>query len=185
MTATENKVKFGLKNCHYAVRTSGGAGTVKACPGGVSLTLDPQGATNTFYADNVAYYVSQSNQGYSGDLELAYITDEMRQDLWNEGLQATDKTLYELSSAEPAVFDFGFQVDGDQQERLVWLYGCTATRPGIGSQTIGESKEPQTDKVTITSSPLSNGLVKAVTTKDTTTTVRTGWFSSVYEPTLS
>lgn len=181
----ENKVKFGLKNCHYAVRTSGGAGTVKACPGAVSLSLEPQGESNTFFADNVAYYVSQSNQGFSGDFELAYVTDDMRQDLWNEVLHGTDKTLYELASAEPAVFDFGFQIDGDQQERLVWIYGCTATRPSFSSQTIGETKEPQTDTVTLTSSPLSNGLTFSATTKDTTTAVRTGWFSSVYEPTLS
>ena len=181
----ENKVKFGLKNGHYAVRTSGGAGTVKSVPGMVSLSLSPQGEASTFYADNVAYYVSQSNQGYSGDLEIAMIPDQMRQDLWGEILQNTDKTLYELSSAEPAVFDLGFQIDGDQQERLVWIYGCTATRPNIGSTTIAESKEVQTDTITITSSPLSNGLVKSVTTKDTTTATRTGWFSAVYEPTLS
>ena len=48
----ENKVKFGLKNVHYAVRTSGGAGTVKSVPGAVNLSLSPQGDTNKFYADN-------------------------------------------------------------------------------------------------------------------------------------
>lgn len=181
----ENKVKFGLKNVHYAVRTSGGAGTVRSVPGAVNLSLSPQGDTNKFYADNIAYYVSQSNQGYSGDLELALIPDQMRQDLWGESLEATDKVLYELSSAEPAVFDLGFQIDGDQQERLVWIYACSATRPNLGSATIAESKEVQTETVTITSSPLSNGLVKSMTTKDTTTATKTGWFSSVYEPTLS
>ena len=181
----DNKVKFGLKNVHYAVRTSGGAGTVKSVPGAVNLSLSPQGDTNTFYADNVAYYVSQSNQGYSGDLEIALIPDQMRQDLWGEALHGTDKTLYELSTAEPAVFDLGFQIEGDQKERLVWLYGCTATRPNLGSATIAESKEVQTETVTITSSPLANGLVKSMTTDTTTSATRTGWFSAVYEPTLS
>lgn len=181
---TENKVKFGLKNVHYAVRTDGVAGTVKAVPGAVNLSLSPQGETSTFYADNIAYYVSQSNQGYSGDLELALIPDQMRQDLWGENLEATDKVLYELSSAEPAVFDLGFQIDGDQQERLIWIYACSATRPNLGSATIAESKEVQTETVTITSSPLSNGLVKAMTTKDTPTATKTAWFNEVYEPTI-
>lgn len=182
---SDNKVKFNLKNCHYAVRTSGGAGAVKTCPGAVSLSLDPQGEQTKFFADGVVYYMSQSNQGYAGDFELALITDEMRQDLWNQHLHATDKTLYELSSDEPAVFDFGFQIDGDVLERLVWLYGCTATRPKIASQTNTDTKEPQTDTVSLTSSPLTNGLTIVATTKDTTTTVRSSWFSSVYEPTLS
>lgn len=180
----ENRVKFGLKGLHYAVRNGNTAGTVKEVKGSVSLSLNPLGETTTFYADNIAYYVSQSNQGYSGDLELARIPDEMRQDLWGEVLQATDKVLYELASAEPAVFDLGFQIEGDQRERLVWLYGCTATRPTVGSATIAESKEVQTETITITSSPLENGLVKAVTTEETTAAVKSAWFESVYVPTM-
>lgn len=181
----ENKVKFGLKSVYYAVRTAGVPGTPVAVPGAVSLSLDPQGEQSTFYADNVAYYVSSSNQGYSGDLELARIPDQMRQDIWGEVLQATDKTLYELSTTEPATFDLGFQIEGDQEERLVWLYGCTATRPQLGSTTIAESKEVQTETCTITSSPLSSGLVKCVTTETTTAAVKTGWFNAVYVPALS
>jgi phi13 family phage major tail protein len=180
----ENKVKFGLKNVHYAVRTNGTPGTPVAVPGAVSLSLDPQGEQSTFYADNIAYYVTQSNQGYSGDLELALIPDQMRQDLWGEVLQSTDKTLYELANTEPAVFDLGFQIEGDQQNRLIWLYGCTATRPAVGSTTIAESKEVQTETCTITASPLPNGLVKCVTTDETTETVRNGWFTAVYVPTI-
>lgn len=181
---TANKVKFGLKNVHYAVRTNGTPGTPVAVPGAVSLSLEPQGEQNKFYADNIAYYVSQSNQGYSGDLELALIPDQMREDLWGEVLQATDKVLYELSTTEPAVFDLGFQIEGDQQERLVWIYGCTATRPSVGSTTIAESKEVQTETCTITSSPLANGLVKSVSTDATTSAVKSAWFTSVYVPTI-
>lgn len=181
---TESKVKFGLKNLHIAVRNGDTAGEVVALPGAVSLSLDPQGEQSIFYADNIAYYVTQSNQGYSGDLEVAKFPDAIRQALWGEVLQATDKVLYELATAEPAVFDLGFQIDGDQQERLVWLYGCTATRPTLGSTTIAESKEVQTETCTITSSPLANGLVKSVTTAETTAAVKSAWFTTVYVPTI-
>lgn len=181
----ENRVQFGLKNVHYAIRANGAAGTVKAVEGAVNLNLTPQGDTNTFYADNIAYYVTQSNQGYSGDLEMAHFPDEMRRDLWGEALQATDKVQYELSNVEPAVFDLGFQIDGDETETLVWIYGCTATRPAVGSATIAEGKEVQTETCTITSSPLANGLVRSFTTDSTTSTVRNGWFTAVYVPTIS
>lgn len=180
----ENKVQFGLKNVHYAVRTGNTAGTVKPVEGAVNLNLSPQGEQSTFYADNIAYYVTQSNQGYSGDLEMARFPDEMRRDIWGEELQETDKVQYELTDAEPAVFDLGFQIDGDATNTLVWIYGCTATRPTVGSATIAEGKEVQTETCTITSSPLANGLVRSFTTDATTATVRAAWFESVYVPTL-
>ena len=181
----ENKVQFGLKNVHYAKRVNGVAGTVKSVNGAVTLALSAQGETNKFFADNIAYYVTQSNQGYSGDLEMAHFPDEMRRDLWGEVLEATDKVQYELSNVEPAVFDLGFQIDGDENETLVWIYGCTASRPAVGSSTINENKEVKTETCTITSSPLANGLVRSFTTDSTTSAVRSAWFTTVYEPTIS
>ena len=56
-----NKVKFGLKNLYIAPVTEGGSGitfgTPKAWPGSVSLTMEPQGETSPFYADECKYYV--------------------------------------------------------------------------------------------------------------------------------
>ena len=77
---TENKVKFGLSNVHIAKITEAeGAityGTPFAMPGAVSLSVDPEGETTPFYADNIKYYIATSNQGYTGDLEIAMTPDE-------------------------------------------------------------------------------------------------------------
>ena len=65
----ENKVRYGLKNVHYAVATEGTDGaltytTPVRYPGAVSLTLDPRGETSEFYADDRVYYATTSNNGY-------------------------------------------------------------------------------------------------------------------------
>ena len=68
MSKTENKVKFGLKNVHYAVGTDNGDGTLPyakpvAFPGAKALTMDPEGDSSPFYADDMKYYVSYANNG--------------------------------------------------------------------------------------------------------------------------
>ena len=73
---TKNKVKFGLKNVHYALLTVSEEGAVSfgapvPIPGAASMSLSPQGETETFYADDIAYYVSTANNGYQGDLEAS------------------------------------------------------------------------------------------------------------------
>lgn len=177
----ENKVKFGLKNMHYAVLNDGTYGTPVAVPGAVNLSLDPQGDSSTFYADDIAYYVSSSFSGYSGDLELARIPDQMREDLWGD-TKNTDGVLVESVGTEPATFALLGQIDGDKNNRLFVFYNCTASRPSFGSSTIAESKEPVTETCTITVTPrASDNKVKAVTTDTTAEATLSGWFTSVYD----
>lgn len=93
MADMKNKVKYGLKNAHYAPLTVDEAGnatfaTPIPIPGSVSLTMDAQGDTETFYADNMAYFVSAANDGYSGSFEVAIIPDSFRQDILNISIHA-------------------------------------------------------------------------------------------------
>ena len=67
--AKKNKVKFNIKNVHYAKQIKNeetGAitfDTPVAMPGAVSLSLDPNGEPSVFYADGYAYYTISNNQG--------------------------------------------------------------------------------------------------------------------------
>ena len=113
----DNKVKFGLKNVHYAVLTVGedGAATYDTpvpIPGAVNLSLDAAGDTSTFYADNMAYFVTAANDGYSGTLEMAVIPDSFRKDVLGEVEDETDKVLVENSSVEGKNFAFLFEFAG-------------------------------------------------------------------------
>ena len=57
MAAVKNKVKFGLRNCHYALATMDDSQNVTfstpvPIPGAVSLSLSAEGDNEPFYADD-------------------------------------------------------------------------------------------------------------------------------------
>lgn len=184
---TKNKVKFGLKNVHYALLTVSEEGAVSfgapvPIPGAVSMSLSPQGETETFYADDIAYYVSTANNGYQGDLEFALLPDSFRRDVLREVEDETDHVLVEKSTAEPQPFALLYQFTGDQQASLRVLYNCAAARPSEASSTIKNTKTPTTDTLSLTASPLANGNIKAKTTADTPDEIKKNWFKSVWQP---
>ena len=187
MPKKRNKVKYNLKNVYYAVQMVAEAGslsflTPKPIPGAVSLQMDAQGESNTFYADGVAYYVTYANSGYSGNLEVALIPDDFYVDVLKEKLDATDQVLVENSAVEPALFALLFQFDGDAHGVRHVMYNCTVGRPSVTGATTTNTREPQTATMPITASPLADGTVKARTTADTPDATYNKWFESVWMP---
>lgn len=184
-----NKIKYGIKNVYYAVATDDGTGTLTygnpvAWKGAVSLSLDAQGDTSTFYADNVAYFTSNANNGYQGDFESALIPDSFRTDVLGEVLDSQGFYV-ERADAKTHEFALLFQFEGDQNATRHCLYRCTASRPAANGSTKEESIEPQTESITITAMPrLNDDLVKARCpyTASTTSSYAT-WFDAVIEPT--
>lgn len=179
----ENKVRFNLKNVHYAVLTLGTTpswSTPVSVPGAVSLDLSAEGDNTPFYADGIVYYRSIANNGYSGTLEMARIPDAMMQAVWGDTLGSTSKVLTEVATVEPKSFALLYQIDGDADNEYYCLYNVSGTRPNIGSQTTEESKDPQTQSTDIAAIPLPDGRVMARTTADTPSATKSAWFSSVF-----
>lgn len=186
MSDKNNKVKYNLKNAHYALLTIGEDGAVKYAapvplPGSVSLSLDANGEPENFYADGIAYYVINNNMGYDGDLELALIPESFRTDVLKEKLD--DKgVLIEDADAELAQFALLFEFDGDVRHIRHVMYNCSASRPKIEGKTNEDKKEVQTETLTIKSTPLADGKVKAKTGNTTDSAVYDGWYKAVYLP---
>lgn len=176
-----DKVKFGLKNVHYAILSTTGYGTPVALPGAVSLTLSPEGDEYSFFADDIAYYKVYNNSGYSGSLEIALIDDDFRKNVLGEILDSADGTLMEVSSGAEAIkFALGFEVDGDVNGTKFWFYNCTCSRPELSAETKTDSVEVKTDTLNISNTPDANGNVKVKTTPTTSTAVLSGWYTTVY-----
>ena len=181
-----NKVRYGLKNAHYAEVTfaSDGTptfGTPVAIPGAVSASLSKQGDTYTFYADDGSYFELGDNASYEGDLVIALIPQSFRVAALGETLDGKG-VLFEDSNPTKGHFALLFEFTGDQNAVRHVLYNCTASENTIEGQTKGENIEVQPETLTITAKALPNGgPVKAKTGDTTDATVYAGWYETVHQ----
>lgn len=187
-----NKVKYGLKNVYYAVATidnqtnTATYATPVKWPGAVELSLDAEGETTRFRADNVDYWVGVSNNGYSGEFESALIPDSFRVDILGD-VQDGNGVLIEDAGAPTKPFALLFQFEGDQNATRHVLYNCTATRPSVSGKTTEEEIEPQTETlelaaVAIHNSSLDKDVTKGKVSADNTA-IYNNWFNAVYQTT--
>lgn len=186
MPETKNKVKFGLSNVHIAKITEADGeityGTPFAMPGAVSLTAEPEGETTPFYADNIQYYVAVANNGYTGDLEIAMTPKEFLTQILGQE-EDTNGALFESSDDVNARFALMGEIEGDVKKRRFIYYDCTAARPSAEMNTVEDTKEPQTDTISITMTPRSSDkVIKAVIEpNETNQDVYDTFFTKVYE----
>jgi phi13 family phage major tail protein len=185
-----NKVKYGLKNVYYAKATIAADNTATyetpvAWKGAVKLSMDAQGDTTNFRADNIDYWVGQSNNGYQGDFESALIPDSFKKDILGY-IEDKNGVLVEDAGAVTQPFALLFQFEGDANATRHVLYNVTSGRPSVAGQTTDATIEPQTETATFTAVAIHNAsldkdIVKA-SASPTQATAYEGWFDAVYQP---
>ncbi|MFJ5564828.1 major tail protein [Lysinibacillus xylanilyticus] len=185
---TENKVRYGLKNVHYAVATEDADGKLKyetpeRYPGAVSLSLDPRGETSEFYADDRVFYATSVNNGYEGTYEAAELPLEFRTKVLGDELDEASGVLTETANAKQKTIALMFEFDGDVKATRHVLYNVTVSRPGTSGETKTESTEPTTQELSFIAGPTVDGVVKRATTGTTTPAIYDGWYAKVFEPT--
>lgn len=186
-----NKIKYNLKNVHAAIQTRDGSGgysyaTPVPIPGAVNLSMEAQGETSPFYADGIVYFRSVSNNGYSGDLEIALIPDWFREQILKEVKDNNGVLIESNNDVSPVYFALLFEFDGDEKAIRHVLYNCSvSSRPTVASQTKEENIEPGTETLSLSADAREDGLIKARTGDDTNNTAYNTWYSSVYTPVIS
>lgn len=167
-----NKVKFGLKNVHYAKVTetldpetgkwTTTYGEVKAWPGAVNLSLSAAGDQTDFFADDINYESSVANQGYEGDYESALIPEDVYISILGQSKDETTGLVTESADDVDSYVALMFEISGDKSKRRFVLYRVKFTRPNIDASTIESSKEVKTDSVSMKATPrLDDGKIRA------------------------
>jgi phi13 family phage major tail protein len=190
---SQNKVTFGLSRVHIAFVDDAATDQPAwkapvAVPGAVRWTPEAQGESSTFYADNTSYFVITSNNGYTGELEMANVPDAIKAEML--GWEIDDNgMLVEIADARPKKFALMGEIQGDKRNRRFVYYDCQADRPAKELTTKGESVEPNTDVMNMSVSPIeidNRMVVKGdLELSETNTTAFNSFFTTVYLPTFA
>lgn len=144
------KVRFGLSNVHYATYGDSSFDTPVAIPGAVQLTLEAQGESSTFYADNGAYASFDANGGYTGTFQAADAPDDFLEAVIGYETDETSGLTYEATDAVQKPVALLFEVSGNQEKKRYVLYNCTFSRPSMEANTTNESVTPDTRTLNFT-----------------------------------
>ena len=157
MANSANKVEFGISDLYV------GTYTTSTTTSGVSVTLGTPyhqaGARNfspeenaeasTFYADNMAYYVTYSGGTFEGDLEVAKFDDAFKTEFLGY-VELADGGIANVKNAvKPDVYIM-FEVQGDTEARRIIMYNCALGGITREFSTIEDTKEPNTETIAVT-----------------------------------
>lgn len=181
-----NKVLYGIEQCHIAKITEDANGNITygtpfAVPGAVGLNFDPEGEETVFYADNIKYFITNSNQGYTGDLEIAITPEQFLTEILGRTID-TNGAVWENSEDKTARFALMFQGQGDTTNRRWVFFDCTAQRPSRENNTKEESIEVGTDTISITMSArkTDKAVMAYIEKTEENTAVYNAFFDAVY-----
>ncbi len=181
-----NKVLFGIEKCYIAkiTETEDGIeyGKPFRMPGVTGFTMDPQGESTQFYADNIVYFTATSNQGYNGNLVLATTPEKFWIDIMGQE-KDSNGAIFENADDKIARFALLFQGEGDKSARRHVLFDCTATRPSREYNTKEQNISVGTDTIPITINPRSRDkAIKAyIEPNEQNKNIYDKFFEKVYE----
>lgn len=183
------RVRYGISNVYYAEATegTGGAltyGTPTVIKGVKSASFTPAGNEVREYADNVTWFSTVTNNGYTGTIEFEDTADY---DAFIAAVLGhtvgTDGTILESANDVNKEFALLFQFElagGTETGKRGCFYRVTASRANLEGQTKEDSITVNTNTVNFTALPrINDGAIKlsAVSTDSAYAT----WFSAVPE----
>lgn len=192
-----NKWRYDVKNVKYAVGKWNPDGTIdfssaaiKDLPGAQTLEAKASGSSSKIRADGINYIVANSNDGYDLTLTQVLATEDFKIDCLGYIKDKATGILYEDANADLPPYALLGEFSGNA-EGIRWAYyNCVASRPDEKGDNKSNQKDPDTDSISMTASPvpvLIGGeeklIVKGSVHKSDNETTYTNWFKSVTYPT--
>lgn len=147
---TTNKILYGFSNVYVAfIKEDGSYEKPVRIPGGVEVSLSPEGEQYTKYADDIAFVTINSNTGYKGDITITNLPKDINAKMLGFKVDSTGAEV-EVSDAVPTSFALMFEVKGDHHARRNVFYKCTANRSDISAKTKEEKLDSADTKLEIT-----------------------------------
>lgn len=157
--ADKNKIRYGFRSVYFAPITEMDGSVTYSEPvawkGAKSLTLDAEGETSTYYADDIPYFTTNTNNGYTGTLEMSYLSDEFKEQILGY-VKTSDGMMVEDANVLPKAFALLCEFQGDAKAtRHIW-YKVVPSRPSTEANTKEESVEPDTISIDISAVPVAS-----------------------------
>lgn len=170
--ANSNKVMFGFSDLYIGTYTDNNGTVTMGTPfhqaGAVGFSPEDNVEQNIFYADNIAYYVSDSQGTTEGDLVVAKFDDSFLTSFLGYGTTTGGGLAQIKGATKPKVY-IAFEVQGDDDPVRVIYYNATLGSIVREYATIEDSVEVQTETLAVTiAGDASTGIVKAVYDSDST-----------------
>ena len=153
MTATENKVTFGLKDlviffdADVADENIDSPGIAIDSIINYSRTMNAN--NNDLYANDRLYFRLRDEKNGDGTLELASLPKAVIARMLGWRIDGNGGLVH-MKDAKPERFSMCFSVDGDQYERRKFVYGCEASITQDNNETRGENVNFRTEQAAIT-----------------------------------
>ena len=156
-TKIENTITFGLENVHWGKVTKSSTGTItytkpEKMAGAVDLELNPVSTEIKLKADNIDYYVSESNEGYTGKMTFYNVTESFSE--YVNGLENKGDLTVEKSTSQSNPIALLFQMEGDKHATRFCLPQVVVKRPKFGTKT-KNGADVNTVELEFTASPRS------------------------------
>ncbi|KAF5036858.1 hypothetical protein DSECCO2_570760 [anaerobic digester metagenome] len=129
--------------------------------GAVNLAVDPEGDSYVFYADDGPYFSITSNNGYSGDFEMALLPDSIAVPMIGH-IVDDQGMVVEIADGKQRPFALLCQFTGDQKNRKIVYWNCMASRPSDEHKTKEEGIEVDVQTLPLVIQPIEIGGKKIV-----------------------
>lgn len=133
-------VKFGISNCHYAIKTNNTWGTPVPLPNAVSISLKRNSSMIKKAADNSTVYSRVLTGDSEGTIVITAIPESMAIEVFGHVKDVTSKITTEFIGVKVEQVALGYQIETDTNPIRMWFYDVSLGAPDFEAATMEDGQ---------------------------------------------